>query len=85
MSIGDPKISCNVCGVEKRDVNHWYQLVIGCMGGEVHIVDWDVKLAHVADAHVCGQGCALVLVSRWFQSKSFEIPAFVPAEERKSE
>lgn len=65
-------ITCDVCGVEKRETNHWLIAVtsvssaadnpgiaFGPLGAPVRD-DPDFKIEHL-----CGESCALKHLSRW--------------------
>ena len=49
-------ISCDICGTEKRQTNHWF---VACeLGGELRIGDWNSRYRSKPDAkHLCGQTC----------------------------
>ncbi len=49
-------ISCDICGAEKRQTNHWF--VAYEAGGELRISGWNARNRLRAGAkHLCGQTC----------------------------
>jgi hypothetical protein len=66
---------CTICDRVKQENNHWWLLVIGCLGDEIHIVAWSEALASVADGCACGEACAHKALSRWFESKTLDAPS----------
>ena len=49
-------ISCDICGAEKRQTNHWF--VAYELGGELRISGWNARNRLRAGAkHLCGQTC----------------------------
>jgi hypothetical protein len=49
-------ISCDICGAEKKQTNHWF--VAYETGGELHISGWNARKRLRAGAkHLCGQTC----------------------------
>jgi hypothetical protein len=65
---------CTICGAIKREVNHWWLIVIGCMGDEIHFVAWSAALEPVADGCACGEACAHKALARWFETRTLEAP-----------
>lgn len=49
-------ISCDICGTEKKQTNHWF---VACeVGGELRISGWNARNRLRAGAkHLCGQTC----------------------------
>jgi len=49
-------ISCDICGTEKGQTNHWF---VACeLGGELRISDWSSRYRSKPNAkHLCGQTC----------------------------
>jgi hypothetical protein len=66
---------CTICGTQKQQTNHWWLIVLGCMGGEIHIVAWDDNFARIADGCACGEACAHKALSRWFTTQTLDAPA----------
>ncbi len=49
-------ISCDICGAEKRQTNHWF--VAYTQGGELRVAPWNSNGRMRAGAkHLCGQTC----------------------------
>ena len=49
-------ISCDICGAEKRQTNHWF--VAYTHGGELRINAWNAqKKLRAGSKHLCGQTC----------------------------
>ena len=61
-------ISCDICGTEKRQTNHWF--VAYEQTGELRISGWTSRHRMRADSkHLCGQTCLHKLVDE-FMAKS---------------
>jgi hypothetical protein len=61
-------ISCDICGTEKRQTNHWF--VAYEQAGELRISGWTSRHRMRADSkHLCGQTCLHKLVDE-FMAKS---------------
>ncbi len=57
-------ISCDICGTEKRQTNHWF--VAYEQAGELRISGWKSRHRLRADAkHLCGQTCLHKLVDEY--------------------
>ena len=55
---------CNLCGVAKGDVNHWFLGVN--LPTSVIVTVWDERDAEVSTIyHLCGSACALKFESMW--------------------
>lgn len=65
---------CDVCNVERKDVNHWFLVWVGGHGiidGGLLVKRWEVTDAfHPEVQHVCGQEHLNVLVSRWIEQQN---------------
>lgn len=49
-------ISCDICGAEKRQTNHWFVAYIHA--GELRISGWNAqKKLRAGSKHLCGQTC----------------------------
>jgi hypothetical protein len=49
-------ISCDVCGAEKRQTNHWF--VAFSHGGELRVTGWNASgRMRAGSKHLCGQTC----------------------------
>jgi hypothetical protein len=73
-------VRCKVCGVQKREANHWrtvalvpetHELIIGELTAEAV----DLMRSDPLTVAVCGPGDALALVSRWLETGTLEPPA----------
>lgn len=57
-------ISCDICGNEKRQTNHWF--VVCEHGGELRLSGWNSRLRSRAGAkHLCGQTCLHKLIDEF--------------------
>jgi hypothetical protein len=65
---------CTICGEERREANHWFVLVIGCMSRGLYFETWNDQLAIQADGAVCGEACAHKALSRWLETGTLEAP-----------
>lgn len=71
-------ISCDICGTEKRQTNHWF--VAYEQAGELRVSGWTSRRRLRADSkHLCGQTCLHKLVDD-FMAKSIASRT-KPAEE----
>jgi hypothetical protein len=71
---------CDVCGVEKGEVNHWWIATPSLAQPEENIVavfivwPWDDKMAssesHQHDKHLCGAACVATAQSQWMAEVS---------------
>lgn len=57
-------ITCDVCGKQKQQVNHWW--LIAEFEDSIHVSKWRDDDAE-GEKHVCGQECAIKSVSEWLQ------------------
>jgi len=49
-------ISCDVCGAEKRQTNHWFVAI--SHGGELRVTGWNASgRMRAGSKHLCGQTC----------------------------
>lgn len=57
-------ITCNICGSQKRQANHWF---VACEGsGELRISGFDsLHLVSSETKHLCGETCAHKLISQF--------------------
>jgi hypothetical protein len=66
-------ISCDICGSEKRQTNHWF--VAYEQGGELRMSGWTSRHRLRPDSkHLCGQTCLHKLVDE-FMAKSIAVRA----------
>lgn len=57
-------ISCDICGAEKRQTNHWF--VASEQGGELRLSGWSSRMRQRAvTKHLCGQTCLHKLVDEF--------------------
>jgi hypothetical protein len=57
-------ISCDICGTEKRQTNHWF---VACdLGGELRVSGWKSRnRLRPGTKHLCGQTCLHKLVDEF--------------------
>lgn len=69
------KVTCDVCGVERQESNHWLVASSSIYDGvavrsEFSVRPWDGEYRHLQ--HLCGEGCAGKLlaqkIAEWRQS-----------------
>jgi hypothetical protein len=66
-------ISCDICGTEKRQTNHWF--VAYEQAGELRVSGWTSRHRLRADSkHLCGQTCLHKLIDE-FVAKSIALRA----------
>ena len=76
-------ISCDICGTEKRQTNHWF--VAYEQGGELRVSGWTSRHRLRADSkHLCGQTCLHKLVDE-FMARSIAARAKPSATDADSE
>jgi hypothetical protein len=57
-------ISCDICGAEKRQTNHWF--VVQTLGSELRVTGWNANGRMRAGCkHLCGQTCLHKLVDEF--------------------
>jgi hypothetical protein len=57
-------ISCDICGAEKKQTNHWF--VAYTHAGELRVSGWGVQgKIRAASKHLCGQTCLHKLVDEF--------------------
>jgi hypothetical protein len=57
-------VSCDICGTEKRQTNHWF--VAYEQSGELRVSGWTSRRrGHVGSKHLCGQTCLHKLVDEF--------------------
>jgi hypothetical protein len=57
-------ISCDVCGAEKQQTNHWF--VAYTQGGELRVTGWKANgRMRAGSKHLCGQTCLNKLVDEF--------------------
>jgi hypothetical protein len=62
-------ISCDICGAEKKQTNHWY---VACeQAGEMRLGGWNSRMRQRPGAkHLCGQTCLHKLVDEFMARAS---------------
>lgn len=76
-------ISCDICGTEKRQTNHWF--VAYEQAGELRVSGWNSRHRFRADSkHLCGQTCLHKLVDE-FMAKSIAVRAQNAADDSETE
>lgn len=58
-----PVTTCDVCGIEKKETNHWFKMIASETAVIIKKSD-DINLEGMKDA--CGQKHAMDLVQQWF-------------------
>jgi hypothetical protein len=59
-------VTCDVCGAERKEVNHWFVLAFSPEHGSVSVFPWDRATYYIKDGkHVCGQACAHKLLDEF--------------------
>jgi hypothetical protein len=75
-------IFCDNCGIEKRQVNHWWKVwldqdIFHCSPAEqsIYLTDCNGEPATKPIKDICGQACAMVLYGLYLQYNALEVPA----------
>lgn len=65
-------ISCDICGAEKKQTNHWF---VACeQGGELRVSGWNSRnRLRAGSKHLCGQTCLHKLVDE-FMARTIAAP-----------
>lgn len=72
-------ISCDICGAEKKQTNHWF--VASEQAGELRVSGWNSRnRLRPGTKHLCGQTCLHKLVDE-FMARSIAGRAAAPAAE----
>jgi hypothetical protein len=72
-------ISCDICGTEKKQTNHWF--VAYDQGGELRVSGWNSRnRLRPGSKHLCGQTCLHKLVDD-FMAKTLAVRPSAPTEE----
>ncbi len=62
-------ISCDICGAEKMQTNHWF--VVDIHGDELRITRWNTNSRLRANSkHLCGQTCLHKLVDEFIAGRA---------------
>jgi hypothetical protein len=57
-------ISCDICGAEKKQTNHWF--VASDQAGELRVSGWNARnKLRAGTKHLCGQTCLHKLVDEF--------------------
>ena len=76
-------ISCDICGMEKKQTNHWF--VAYDQGGELRVSGWDSRnRLRQGSKHLCGQTCLHKLVDN-FMARALAARVQPAAEEEMVE
>jgi hypothetical protein len=76
-------ISCDICGAEKRQTNHWF--VTYEQGGELRVSGWSSRhRLKPGSKHLCGQTCLHKLVDE-YMAKSIAVRSQRVAESEETE
>jgi hypothetical protein len=73
-------ISCDICGAEKKQTNHWF---VACeVAGELRVSGWNSRMRQrVGTKHLCGQTCLHKLVDE-FMARTIGGRVAAPPTER---
>ena len=72
-------ISCDICGSEKKQTNHWF--VAYDQGGELRVSGWNSRnKLRPGSKHLCGQTCLHKLVDN-FMAQALALPVRPSAED----
>ena len=71
-------ISCDICGAEKKQTNHWF--IASEQAGELRVSGWSSRIRlRAGTKHLCGQTCLHKLVDE-FMARTIAGRAVSPAE-----
>jgi hypothetical protein len=77
-------ISCDICGTEKKQTNHWF--VAYDQGGELRVSGWSSRnRLRPGSKHLCGQTCLHKLVDEFMARAISTKPQQTAAEELEYE
>jgi len=77
-------ISCDICGAEKRQTNHWF--VAYAQGGELRVTGWNVNgRMRAGSKHLCGQTCLHKLVDEFIAGTMGSRAAVAPEAAQREE
>jgi len=65
--------TCNICGVDHKDANHWFVASTSLEGIELHTWAWAIHEELLDDGqtkHLCGQVCAHKFVDRFMAQET---------------
>jgi hypothetical protein len=71
-------ISCDICGAEKKQTNHWF--VVHAHAGELRVSGWTAQgKLRTGSKHLCGQTCLHKLLDEFIAGNmTNRVPAPVP-------
>src|ERR1700747_1949665 len=70
-------ISCDICGAEKRQTNHWF--VAYAHAGELRVTGWSAtRRLRAGSKHLCGQTCLHKLVDEFIAGTMVNRPHCAP-------
>jgi hypothetical protein len=73
-------ISCDICGAEKKQTNHWF--VAYEQGGELRVSGWSSRnRLRAGSKHLCGQACMHKLADEFMERIISKRIQSVPADE----
>lgn len=70
------RFTCDQCGIEKGETNHWFILFAGANGFEMR--PWPDRMEGAYKTswrHICGQNCASILLARWMATGKLDKPS----------
>lgn len=73
-------VSCDACGTDKKETNHWWVLWIdeaGFHADRLRTVEGDLPVKHA-----CGSGCANKMFMRWMATGKMEAEKPTPSKVR---
>jgi len=72
----ETRTQCDMCGVDKKEVNHWWKVVKvdASKRNDPHLRVYkaEVNLGDSLHKDVCGQSCLHRLVDRWMETGNLE-------------
>jgi hypothetical protein len=70
-------ISCDICGAEKHQTNHWF--VVYTQGSELRVTGWNAnRRLRAGSKHLCGQTCLHKLVDEFIAGTMASRTALAP-------
>lgn len=77
-------ISCDICGAEKRQTNHWFMAYTH--GGELRVTAWNANSRSRGGLkHLCGQTCLHKLVDEFIAGTMVNRPQCAPEAGERAE
>lgn len=59
------QFTCDICGAQKGETNHWWKLVM--VPGGFHLFSWDEFIQN--SKHLCGRACVIKQVEAFMGKK----------------